>query len=456
VEESKALTDYYLAGRKLGLLRCTASLTATTISASAVLVAADLVAARGLVGAWFNLAGGLGLVALGLFLAPRIRSFGSVTFASFIGDLFGDPWLRRLASVISVAAALSWLALLVRATRLLTATVLPGTGGMWLSTLLIGAVLAYTALGGQRAVAGSDVIQLGLIILGFAALLIYVLPGLGSAWTALPAAHRSFPLAPGFGAGTLAAWALLYGLPHAVGPDIYSRLLSATDASVARKACVISGLAKMAFGIVLTLIVLASGAATPGGAGGGGGGAGSGAHEGVIFGILTSALPAPLGLLLLFALLMAFLSSVDTVLLSASSILAHDLIGPTLGGGPGAELRVARIGGVALMGTAFGLAVATDLAAVGWFGLGFALFAGSVGPPVVIALLARRGPPSKGIVRLAIGGGLAGVAAAQIFQLATGLGTMGDLVVPGVVASTLFMLAGIALRDGRPAVDPAS
>ena len=35
--------------------------------------------------------------------------------------------------------------------------------------------------------------------------------------------------------------------------------------------------------------------------------------------------------------------------------------------------------------------------------------------------------------------------AAQLFQLTTGLGWSGDLVVPGTAASTLVMLAGIAL-----------
>lgn len=439
--DTRTLADYYLAGRRLGLLRCTASLTATTLSASATLVAADLVAARGLVGVWFNLAGGLGLILLGIFLAPRIRSYPSLTFASFIGDLLDDPWLRRLASVISVAAGLAWLALLILATRLLVSAVLPGAPGVVLSTLMILAVLAYTALGGQRAVAGSDVAQLAVMILGVAALFIYVAPGLPAAWQALPGAHRSFPLAPGFGAGTLASWALLYGLPHMVGPDITSRILSAAGGTVARRACLISGAGKIAFGILLALIVLASGAAVAGSPGGTG--------EGVIFAIMKTALPFPLDLLVLAALLMAFLSSLDTVLLTASSVLAHDLIGPATGGGPAAEIRTARLGAAALLGTAFALAVGTDLTTVGWFGLGFALFAGSVGPPVLITLLLRTGPPPRGIVRTAIVAGLVGVVATRVFRISTGLGTTESLVVPGVVASTLFMLAGLAASPRR-------
>ena len=74
--KTKNRSDFYVAGRRLGLLATTSSLTATGIGGSATIVAAVYVYTRGLPGIWMNLAAGLGLILLGLLLAGRVREMG--------------------------------------------------------------------------------------------------------------------------------------------------------------------------------------------------------------------------------------------------------------------------------------------------------------------------------------------------------------------------------------------
>src|SRR5439155_25794975 len=82
--------DAYLVGdRSFGGLATWAALSSTTIGGSTTLVLAALVASRGLPALWLDLAGALGLLGLGLFLARRVRETGALTIAEVIGRAYG-------------------------------------------------------------------------------------------------------------------------------------------------------------------------------------------------------------------------------------------------------------------------------------------------------------------------------------------------------------------------------
>ena len=64
------------------------SIGSDAISATQCLLEA-LVYAHGISGLWLDLAGALGLAALGLFLAARVRREGAVTLPEIVGRHFG-------------------------------------------------------------------------------------------------------------------------------------------------------------------------------------------------------------------------------------------------------------------------------------------------------------------------------------------------------------------------------
>ncbi|HKC25607.1 MAG TPA: hypothetical protein VKF32_12735, partial [Thermoanaerobaculia bacterium] len=251
---SRSSASFLVGERSFGLLTSWAALSSTVIGGSTTLVLAALVAAKGLPGLWLDLAGALGLLALGLFLAARVRETRALTISEVIGRLYG-PRVRKIAALLTVLAEIVWFALLTQATEVVVAA---ATSWNPTRVLVATAVLfvAYTAFGGQRAVVGTDVFQLALMvlaILGVAA----PLAVRSLARTGAPAELLTFPLGPRFSAMDAAALLVLVGLPHAVGGDVWAKLLSARDERTARRAAILASASKLAFGLAVATIALA-------------------------------------------------------------------------------------------------------------------------------------------------------------------------------------------------------
>ena len=353
--------EAFLVGdRGFGRVMTWAAISSTTIGGSTTLVLAALVAAK-------DLAGVAGLAFLGLVLAGRVRATGALTLAEVIGRTYGGG-VRRVAALLIVLAEIVWFALLTQATEAVVTAATP-----WPRTLVLVATaaifVAYTALGGQRAVVGTDLLQFALMavaLLGiaFPAALLF----LGK--TALPASVWTFPFGPALGPRDAAALLVLVGLPHAVGSDVWSKLLSARDEATARTATLWAAGSKLAFGLAVATIALAGVAAgLPGGPG--------------LFPRAVLALSGPaLAPFLFVAMIATMQSSSDSVLLSAAAATGHDLFPGS--DGPG------RIRGFVLLHGFLGLLVALWLRdLLETFRLGYTIFASGLILPT-LAGFSRR------------------------------------------------------------------
>lgn len=412
---------FLVGDRRFGTFSTWAALSSTTIGGSTTLVLASLVATKGLAGLWLDLSGALGLLALGLFLARSVRRTGALTIAEVIGTLYG-PRVRKLAAVLVVMASVVWFALLTQATEtVVTAatdwpkeTVLAATAALF---------VAYTTLGGQRAVVGTDVLQLALMsaaVLGIA----LPLAALSLARTGAPPALLSFPFSPGLGPADAFGLLVLVGLPHAVGSDVWAKLLSARDEGVARRAALGAAAYKLAFGAAVAVVALAGVAR------------GASGPAAALFPrtLLDLAGPA-LAPFLLVAMIATMQSSSDSVLLSAAGATAHDLLPAR--GGPGAiRLLVVLYG-------ALGLVVALWLRdLVETFRLGYTVFASGLILPTLAAFLPRvRVAPAFAGTAMAVG-----AATALLARAAAPAGI--DPVLAGTGANALVLVCG--LRRGAP------
>ncbi len=411
--------EFLVGGREFGLLPTWAALSSTTIGGSTTLVLAALVARKGLPGLWLDLAGALGLALLGLFLARRVRETGAVTIAEVIGRLHG-PEVRRIAALLVVLAEIVWFALLTQATEtVVTAATAWDPTTVLLATAAI--FIAYTAIGGQRAVIRTDVFQLTLMvvsILGVAVpLAVRSLRGTG-----LPRELLRFPTGPGMGTIDVVALLVLVGLPHLVGGDVWAKLLSARTASIARLAALGAAGTKLVFGLGVVTIALAGVAAkVPHG-------------SADLFPRTLLALTGPtLAPLLLVAMIATMQSSADSVLLSAAAATVHDLA-PRLGERAG-RLLVVAYGGL-------GLVVALALRdLVETFRLGYTLFASGLILPTLAAFV-----PGIRLDRRRVGAAmLLGGAAALAVRFGHVL--PGDPVLWGTGINALVLLGGLRGRD---------
>ena len=416
-------TDAFLVGdRGFGAFTAWAALSSTVIGGSTTLVLAALVAAKGLPALWLDLAGALGLLVLGLFLAARVRATGATTIAEVIGRTYG-PGVRKIAAFLVILAEIVWFALLTEATQIVVVATTP-----WEPTrvLVLTAALfvTYTALGGQRAVVRTDLLQFALMVAG---LLAIALPLAVRSLAAVPApaALLTFPTGPRFSWGDAFALLVLVGLPHAVGSDVWSKLLSARDTRAARRAALGASLSKLVFGFATVTIALAGVAR------------GVGGPPAELFPRTVLLLAGPaLAPLLLVALVATMQSSADSVLLSAAAATSNDLLG-SKGGVGASRLAVVAFGG-------FGLAVALAMRdLVETFRLGYTLFASGLILPALVAFLPRvRVDRRFAGAAMLLGGG-----AAMLERFFHPLGI--DPVLAGTGVNALVLILGLRKAGGR-------
>lgn len=310
----KSSKGFFLADRSLGWFAITATITATTVGGSATIVAGGRIYASGLPALWYDIGGALGLIVLGLFLARKVRKTGLFTLPELTGHLY-DEKVRSASAILIIITEIAWISLLIQASSLILSVIVPVEFEIIL-VVITAAFITYTLIGGQYAVVYTDIIQFFVMIIGIcciAAPLLFLdaLPNLGR----LSEISLSFPVNSNI--GFLAAGSIFFMMfmPHIVGPDIYSKLLSAKNEKTARYGALFSGVFKFIFAIAIGVIALSAVVLHPG-------------LENVYLAIPTAVfgLSPLLAGIILAAFISVMLSSADSCLLSAGTILSIDII----------------------------------------------------------------------------------------------------------------------------------
>ncbi len=316
--KARGADDFFVAGRKGSSLFITGSLLATIVGGSATVGMAGLGFTQGLTGAWWLLVGSIGLVVLGLFFAKKVRKFALYT----LPELVKEQYDARVALAASILIVVAWIGIvagqIVAAGKIMSVL---GIGSPLLWMVLFTVVfVAYAVLGGQHAIIRTDTLQAVLIfagIFGGLALLLSHLGGLSGLKGSLSPEQFAFPVSSQFGGYELIALLLLVGLTYVVGPDMYSRLFCARDGKVARASAFWTALLIIPFAFGITLIGMGASVLFP-----------QIAPEQAFPTVIKEVLPPFLGGIVLAALLCAVMSSADTCLLSASTILTVDILKP--------------------------------------------------------------------------------------------------------------------------------
>ncbi len=316
-KKARHADDFFVAGRKGSSLFIVGSLLATIIGGSATVGMAGLGFQRGLTGAWWLLAGSIGLIVLGLFFARKVRKFALYTLPGLIEKQYD----RRMALASSVLIVIAWIAII--AAQIIAAGKIMSILGMGSPTLWMAifsfVFITYTVLGGQYSVIRTDFFQSVIIFGGIFAGLGLLLSRLGG-WeglqSALPADMFSFPTSTQYGGTDLASLLLVVGLTYVVGPDMYSRIFCARDDATARASVFWTAGLIIPIAFAVTLIGMGAAVLFP-----------DIASEQALPMVISEVFSPLVGGIVLAALLCAMMSSADTTLLSASTILTVDIIG---------------------------------------------------------------------------------------------------------------------------------
>jgi solute:Na+ symporter, SSS family len=304
----KNSSDFYIAGKRAGLIPVSGSLLSTILGGSAILGTIELSRTTGWPALWFLFSASLGLFILAP-LSKYVSRYGRYTLPDLLGHFFGDK-AQFIASIIIPAA---WLGI-IAAQIIAAGKILAGleVANYHWSAAFCGAVfIIYTLAGGQISILKTDIVQSVLIVSGITVLAIFSLEINGS--RSLSGLKINALFSESFSFFDLMVLVFTYSVTFVVGPDIYTRIFCAKNEKTALRSILIvaSLLIPVSFVLVYTGTVSGN----------------SGEKE--LLSFARGYLPDWFYGLFMAALLSAVMSSADTTLLTSSLILSellyHDL-----------------------------------------------------------------------------------------------------------------------------------
>jgi len=411
--ETHTLSGYYLAGKKLPFWVVAFSTNATGESGWLLLGLSGMGYLVGVQAYWVVVGEILGIGASWWIIARRLKALGDDVDALTVPDVlaakFEDKW--NLIRGVAVAIILVMVTAYVTAQMVATGKAFSSFLGMEYATgVIVGAIfiIGYTFVGGYKAVSYTDVVQGVLMLLGLIAVpaaAIIASGGWGEVQSNLtlqdPSLVDFFAVSDG-GKPVLIAIAsfIAIGLPFMGVPQLLIRFMSARDDVEIKKARIVS----MSVMLVFTLGAVTAGVA------------GRALFPGLedpetIFPVISNNLfPEIISGMLLVVVLSAIMSTVDSLLLLASSAVVRDTYQKIIGTTKSEEtlsnygkLVTVIIGVVAVIMGIQEPRVIFDFVLASWSGLGCAF------GPTVIGILYYKRITWEGVLSGMLGGFLVSV-----------------------------------------------
>jgi SSS family transporter len=332
--KSKSMADFYLAGRSMGLPVLLLTLYATQYSGNTMLGFTGKTYRIGY--AWtMSIHFMTAVVVSYLIYAPRLYAVSQnkdfITPTDYLAHRFNSTGINLLAAALMIFALANYtLAQLVAMGR-----AFQGLAGQHTTTVfVIGVVLLalimgiYETLGGMRSVAWTDVIQGGILMLGFAALIFMVFNRYGSLGdvtrhmmdpqnnltdkVAVPDAARC---------REWGSYVLLIGLGGSLYPHAIQRIYAARSEKILRRSLMCMAFMPLTSSLVAVLVGVMAIVHVPGLQGA--------ETDSVLTVMCRNLMETPVGyvfvVLLFSAMLAALMSTADSALLSISSMVTKDV-----------------------------------------------------------------------------------------------------------------------------------
>ena len=328
--QTKSGDDLFLAGRTLGVGVIGFSLFASNISAQTLIGLAGDAYNNGIAVSAYEWMAALILVFTAIFVLPFYMRTKISTVPEFMARRF-DGRVRLYLSVITIllSIVIDTAGGLYAGALVLDRLFYPGEGGEHLYPFVIGLALfagIYTAAGGLKAVVLTDVLQAVILIFGSAALAVIVFGKFDFSWAkataALPDGHLKLikPIDdPGLPWPGLIIGVPLLGFYYwTMNQYIIQRALGAKNLDAARRGAMLGGALKLLPLFIMVLPAAFAFTLLPD----------IGNADQVFPTLVTDLLPVGLTGLVLAGLIAAIMSSVDSTLNSASTLVTLDFIKP--------------------------------------------------------------------------------------------------------------------------------
>ena len=422
--------DFFVGGRRLGAGLIFSTFLAANIGASSTVGASSLGFAEGLSAWWWNGSAGIGSLILAFSVGPRMWREASAHNDLTVGDFLERRYGRAMRGLV---ASLIWLGTLtILAAQLLgVAAVLNVAAGLSLfAGCAIGALVtvSYFTAGGLLSSAWVNLVQLVVILAGFAVAVPFAVHGAGG-WHTMSTSSSSATNV-WTSTGPASGWRLLFllGPAFVVSPGLLQKAYGARDEAAVRRGIAWNGVLLLIFAAAPAIIGLAARSlsiSTP---------------DLALPTVLAKLLPPSIGIIALAAVFAAEVSSADAVLFMLATSASRDLYRGFLhrDATDRQVLRVARV--AAIVGAACGIGVAllygNVRAAVSVF---YAILTVTLVVPIVGGLYVRGAGRVEGLASI-----LAGVPVLVVTQYVShgeGYGVLSPALAGVVASAVAFALA---------------
>ena len=439
-------SDFFVAGRSLGPVLIFATVMAANIGAGTTVGAASLGYRFGLSAWWWVGSAAIGTFVLAFWVGPRIHRIAAERGFYTVGDFLEH---RYGANVRAVMTALLWIGApaILAAQLIALSIVLDVVVGMpRVPALVLGGVVmtTYFTAGGLRGAAWINLVQLVVLVLGFAFALAFALSGVGG-WTGVTSAAPA--ISPDYvnfwhGGGGGGGWTLLALLApnFIVSPGLLQKVYGARDAYSIKLGLGLCGAALLLFAFAPAILGMVARLHYPELAD----------PDRALPLLLRANVPLVVGAVGLGALFVADLSSADAVLFMLSTSMSRDMYHRFIR--PQASDRsilvVARVSAVAGGILAVGLAVVSQ-SIIDALKLFYSLIALSLFVPVIAGLYSRRGGAPE--VFASVGAGIGVMLAVSIATDNAGFGIFTPNMSGLMAAAVGFGCVAVARALGRTA-----
>lgn len=365
------------------------SIIVSCVGASATIGVIGMACKVGTPAFWWLGAGAVGLTLLSLLLAARVRASRAYTLPEMIERHLG----AQARPVISGIIVLAWMAILAAQFAAINKVLAPLTGLNELYCLGIGFVLiTLHTLGGQAAIMRVDRWQAFILLSALVIVLVW-LSLKNNSWAAtvsFEVVNKDFPVS------RLVYFLFIVGANYLVCPMLFGRMLSAKDTASAQKGGLLAVIGLALCSVLIVCVGLACRGITPEDT----------AQDAVFTYMLFNILPPWLYFFISIALLSAIVSSADSCLVTAATVLSNDLL-------KNDSTRCSRICVLllAVSGAALTL-MGKDI--LGYLLMAYDIFGCGVVVPVFIGLLLedkRKILPAYAILAVTLGGALGAASA---------------------------------------------
>ena len=397
--------DFLVAGRRLGPVMMAGTLAATEAGGgSSMGVAEKAYGDWGMSAGWYVLAMTITFFVLA-FVAPRLRGAMVKTVPEYFDKRYGRA-SSLLTAVIFIVPLIGLTAVQIIASAVVLSVML-GTSYSLSVVIVCVVVTIYSVMGGLWSVTLTDIVQLVLIVGGLTIAVPFALHAAGG-WEAVVAAvpAEKMSLTEGVGGGAIVSLVIMYLASFAVGQETVQRYFAAKDGRSAALGSIGAGGVYVLFAFVPAILGIIAFSMVQ-----------SGALDGALITqegtryvlpvLARAVLPGWLVGLVFAALISATMSSADSDLLAAGSIISNDIYRPLVRPDAGDLdlLRITRVTMVVVAVLAMVVALLGSQDIVDILVFSFSIRAGGAAVPYILGHYWKGGRTLGALAAIILGSG---------------------------------------------------